>query len=1012
MTFSRYLLFGFAGVFACVNAQAQNKPYFQQHVAYKITVSLDDVKHELTGFETLEYTNQSPDALPFIWMHLWPNGYRENGTALEKQLTASGDLDFHYTDDVNRGGIDQLDFKVNGEAIKTEAHPVHIDIIKLVLNQPLQPGQKITITTPFHVRVPNGNFSRMGHVKNQYQITQWYPKPAVYDRNGWNEMPYLNQGEFYSEFGTFDVFITLPKNYVVGATGDLPANDPEILWMNELAAATKKKMETFDPDKPSKEEAPSASETKTLHFHQENVHDFAWFCGKNYNVLKSQVTLPRTNHTVTTWALFMDNHAKTWKEATRYINDALFYYSKWNGDYPYNHCTAVDGALTAGGGMEYPNITVISAGSSAYQLETVVMHEVGHNWFYGMLGSNERLHPWLDEGLNSYNELRYQETKYPNKYLLGDTLKPSGGAKILGMTRYKQKAQYYQLTSLSCRQHIDQPMELPAAEYLELNYAAIVYFKSAGVFDYLRGYLGDELMDKCMQTYFERWKFKHPEPADLRAVLEEVSGKNLSWLFDELIPTTKKLDYKIGGVHHNSDGSWAVTVKNNGDIKGPVSVCGVKDGNLRGVVWYDGFEGKQVLPFPPSDIDYFILDYHEDIPEYNRKNNTARTSGILKRTEPLKIQVAGSLDDPSHTQLFWAPAVGWNMYNGFMAGVAVYNHVAPQKRFEWEAMPLYGFRNKNIAGYGSAMLHFHAKKVFDHIDVGATARRYCYSNEPLPDLDFNKVAPELTLHVKKKRALSPIKQQFRFRNILLWEDNVEGKYQFTPPIYAYTQLKKSFYEASYTIANERNIHPFAATVMLQQGDTMMKMTFTGKFKLNITQKKAIDFRVFGGTFLDNTNAGPYRFRMSGWRGYQDYLYDHIYLGRSATWEVASNQMTENDGNFKLYTPLGQSAQWLAAINIKADLPFDVKFLNNIRLYGDFGTCGGDGLLAGEDVVLYNAGLNLSLFRGFADVYVPLLMSANLKEAVEANDWSFIQTVRFELKLDKLNPKNLVNSISF
>lgn len=1011
MTFRRSLLVAIAGISAFANASAQNKPYFQQFVKYNITVSLDDVKHELNGFETLEYTNNSPDALPFIWMHLWPNGYRENGTALEKQLSRGGDLDFHFTADANRGGIDQLDFKVDGVAAKTEPHPEHIDIIKLVLNQPLQPGQKITITTPFHVRVPNGNFSRMGHDGNEYQITQWYPKPAVYDGNGWNEMPYLNQGEFYSEFGTYDVFITLPKNYVVGATGDLEPNDPERLWMDELAASTVKKLENLNPPYPPKNTPPSAVQTKTLHYHQENVHDFAWFCGKTYNVMKSQVTLPRTNHTVTTWALFNDNHSKVWKKGAEYINDALLYYSKWNGDYPYNHCTAVDGALTAGGGMEYPNITVISAGSSAFQLETVIMHEVGHNWFYGMLGSNERMHPWMDEGLNSYNELRYVETKYPNKYLLGDTVNPNPGAKALDLVRYKQKAQYYQLTNLSCRQHIDQPVELPAEEYLELNYGAIVYSKSAVLFDYLRGYLGDELMDKCMQTYFERWKFKHPQPADFRLVMEEVSGKNLSWLFDDLIPTTKKLDYKIGDVHHNSDGSWAVTVKNTGDVKGPVSICGVKDGNLRGIVWYDGFDGKKVLPFPPSEIDYFVLDYFEDIPEYNRKNNTARTHGLFKRTEPLKIQFAGSLDNPSRTQLYWLPAMGWNMYNGYMLGLAVYNHAAPMKRFEWEAAPMYGFRNKNIAGYAGATLHFHPNFIFDHIDVGATARRFCYSNEPLQDLDFNKVAPEILLKIKKKRAISPLNQEIRLRNIFIWQDNVIGKYQFSPPIYDYTQVKKSFFEAAYRISTKDNqVHPFDVTVKLQQGDTMRKLTFTGNYKLRINKEKAIRFRVFAGTFLDNTNAGPYRFRMSGWRGYQDYLYDHTYLGRSATWEVASNQMTENDGNFKLYTPVGQSAQWLTALNIKADLPFNVKFLNSIKLYGDFGTCGSDGL--NTDNFLYNAGIDLRLFGGFADVYFPLLMSADLRDAVDANGWSFVQTIRFELQLEKINPKNLQNLIQF
>jgi len=1006
--------------FACLfflllalHTAAQEKAYFQQRVAYNIQVSLDDVNHELAGFETLEYENNSPDVLPFIWMHLWPNAYRQNGTALEKQLTASGETALHYEADTSslsndRGWIDRLDFQVDGRTAKTEPHPQHIDIIKLVLNEPLKPGGKITITTPFRVRIPGGQFSRLGHIRQQYQITQWYPKPAVYDRNGWNEMPYLDQGEFYSEFGTYDVYIKVPKNYVVGATGDLQ-NAEERRWLDSLAAL---KGLRFEP----KEPAPaSSSETKTLHFHQENVHDFAWFCDKTYNVRKSEVELPHSGRKVTTWAMYTSKFDALWKNATEYINDAVYYYSLWNGDYPYNHCTAVDGALSAGGGMEYPNITVIGGVESTYTLEVVIMHEVGHNWFYGILGSNEREHPWMDEGLNSYNELRYQETKYPNKALLGDTAGPNRGAKILGVERYKQKAQYYQLYAFSCRQHLDQPIELPAEEYTSINYAGIVYYKSALAFDYMRGYLGDALMDQCMQAYFERWKFKHPQPADLRNVFEEVTGKNLSWFFDDLIGTTKKLDYKIGAAKKLPDGSWEVKVKNTGAIKGPVPLCGVKDGKMRGVVWYEGFEGKQTLSFPAADVDHFVIDCHEDVPEYNRKNNRSYTRGLLRRAEPFKLQWLASLDDPTHTQLFWTPVAGWNYYNGFMAGVALYNHAVPQKRFEWMLMPMFGFRNGNVAGHADAFFHFNPRKIFQQIDLGANFNRYCYLNEPLIDQNFNKLAPELNLQIKKKRLRSPLSQNIRIRNIILYNEGVTGNYLFTPPIYDYTTSTRSFYELSYTLRNARKIHPFGFTAVLQQGDGMVKTTFTGDGRLNVNEKKGIDWRVFAGTFIDNDNTGgDYRFRMSGWRGYQDYLFDHVYLGRSETRGLGANQVVVGDGGFKLYTPLGQSYQWLAALNLKADLPFDVKLLNNIQLFADIGTCAPDGLRSDPDAdkILYDAGVSLRLFRGLGEIFVPLLMSENLKDAVEVNNWTFIETVRFSFRFEQLAPQRIIKSISF
>ncbi|HXC07069.1 MAG TPA: M1 family aminopeptidase, partial [Bacteroidia bacterium] len=430
----------------------------------------------------------------------------------------------------------------------------------------------------------------------------------------------------------------------------------------------------------------SDKKTKTLHFHQSKVHDFAWFCDKRYHVLEGEVETPHTQHKVITRALFTDATADLWAKSIPYLHDAIYFYSLWNGDYPYNQVTAVDGGLSAGAGMEYPNITVIGKANNDFTLETVIMHEVGHNWFYGMLGSNERKNPWMDEGINSFNENRYIETKYPTARLVGG-LSENRLAKAFDVDRYLHKEQYYLTYLLNAAKDLDQPIQLPAAEYTTLNYAGIVYSKTAITFDYLMAYLGTKTMDAAMQEYFETWKFKHPQPDDLRKILEKVSGKDLSWFFDDMIKGIRKLDYKIISSKPVQQG-YTVVVRNTGQIKGPVVICGIKNNILRGIVWYDGFWGTEVLSFPPVEggVDYFMIDYNSDMPEINRDNNIVRTQGILKKVEPLKLQFLGSLDRPDRTQLFWAPVAGWNAYNKFMVGAAIYNNILPQKTFEYTLM--------------------------------------------------------------------------------------------------------------------------------------------------------------------------------------------------------------------------------------------------------------------------------------------------------------------------------------
>ena len=414
-------------VFLMKSAIAQTKGSWQQEVNYTIKVTLDDQLHMLRGSEEVVYTNNSPATLNSLYIHLWPNAYKDKNTALAKQLMMSGKDYLFRNDPEYQGFIDSLDFKADGTSVKLTYDAKHIDIAVLTLNKPLAPGEKVVITTPFRVKLPSGEVSRMGHIGQTYQITQWYPKPAVYDEKGWHPMPYLNQGEFYSEYGSFDVSITLPEDYTVGSTGDLQT-EREIKRLNLLAEyngvtslkpnqssgvaggkpepSTEGKSEPVYPfqENLDKELIPAgmyraadipirrseldwskidkfyannnpdgnrdswvekAKVMKTIRYTQSRVHDFAWFADKTFLVLKGQVVLPRSGRTVTTWAMYTKGSEELWKpHALEYLHDGILKYSQWNGDYPYNQVTAVDGTISAGGGMEYPNVTVIGGVSN------------------------------------------------------------------------------------------------------------------------------------------------------------------------------------------------------------------------------------------------------------------------------------------------------------------------------------------------------------------------------------------------------------------------------------------------------------------------------------------------------------------------------------------------------------------------------------------------------------------------------------------------------------------------
>lgn len=490
-------------------------PYWQQQVNYTIDVSLNNIEYTLDGFVKMEYINHSPDTLSYIWIHCWPNAYKNDRTAFSEQLLANGRTDFYFSNKDRRGYINRLDFSADGVRARMEDHPQYIDIIKVVLPHPLPPGEKVLLTTPFHEQLPF-NFSRGGHADGAYQITQWYPKPAVYDKDGWHPIPYLDQGEFYSEFGDYDIRITVPKDYVVAATGELQSD------------------------------IPTNTSIKTLRYIQKKVHDFAWFADKKFLTDHDTLRLP-SGRIINVYAWYRPTARPTWQYATRYIKEAVRFRSALIGEYPYNVVSAAEIKMGSPGGMEYPTITGITDQPTAKELDLLIEHEIGHNWFYAALATNERRYPWMDEGINTYYDRRYEKMKYPAP--ASAPAHPKNHANNDWLLKKMPEDQDQLFLNIQTTEKKDQPISTSSEDFTATNYELITYAKAANWVKTLEDSLGRPLLDSCMRTYYEQWQFKHPYPRDFQAVITGVGHKDLSSTFALLdkkgalppLPTHKRI---------------------------------------------------------------------------------------------------------------------------------------------------------------------------------------------------------------------------------------------------------------------------------------------------------------------------------------------------------------------------------------------------------------------------------------------------------------------------------------
>lgn len=1018
----------FSAILACYFSSAQQlkQAPWQQKVDYNIQVSLDDSLHVLRAYEVMSYHNQSPQVLNEIYIHLWPNAYLNNETPFAKQQVENGKTDFYYAEKEDRGRLDSLNFKVNGQGVKWEFVNNQYEICKLVLNKPLAPGEKIEISTPFRVKLPKV-FSRLGHEGQMYCITQWYPKPAVYDVNGWNAMPYLDQGEFYSEFGSFDVSITVPANYIVAATGNLQNADE----MEKLKSMSDKR---FPASSTCHEEAPPASsaQTKTLRYTENNIHDFAWFADKRFKVERSEVTLAN-GHKVSTW--LFDVCPK--KSAVHFVDTGIIFYSQLVGNYPYNHATAVVTPLKAGAGMEYPTITNVDDPG-----RQVIVHEVGHNWFYGMLGSNERMYPWMDESINNYYESR---SNYTSKVAHHDNLFAKRGDKKGGISLESIANSSFGLLELqyllSARANTDQKAFLPSEAYTDFNYGTIIYGKASLAFLQLQNYLGDAQFDAMMKSYFEKWKYKHPLPDDFKEHAQSFTGKNLDWFFKGLMDTEKDPDYAI--THLKREGNkLLVSLKNKGKVTAPVSVQTLSNDVLIDEIRLEPFEKDTVISVNYNSATHVRLDAREESIDVWRKNNYAKTKGLFKTSRPIQFKPFFNLEKPQKQQVFYSPIIGANLYNKTMLGAAFYNSLFPRVKTEYILAPMYSFGTKDLAGYASLQRRFLGNGAVREMQVGIDAARFAmYGDNPAyfydsssasyiegVDLDnkmrvYEKLAPRVSFLFRNANPRTDADKMLTFRYVMVHEQ------KHTSALFNNFKDHFGYVDVQYSHRQNRAINPYSVFINYQYANAESNFQkITAEFNTFIDygeKKKGLTVRAFAGIFLQKPAEGKderAQFRAAENNGYfADYLFDHSQFGRGNTETMFSQQIMPNTSGFRTYAQgLGNTDSWVASANFTSTIPgvlpirpfVDVMIINSRStvLTTTGSTTSVETLY--EANLHYLAGVSVWVFKDVLQVNFPIYADKKTTDIWDALHNAYGQRITFTLKLNALNPVKQIREMKF
>ncbi len=512
-----------------------NTSYWQQHVDYTMDVVMNVDNFQYSGSQKLVYTNNSPDTLHQVFYHLFYNAFQP-GSEMDVRSRTIADPDARVRDRISKLSPQEIGYlklkNIRQDGKKIEGKTVGT-IYQLKLDQPLLPGQKTTLSLDFDGQVPL-QIRRAGRDNAEgvaLSVSQWYPKLAEYDFEGWHADPYIAR-EFHGVWGDFDVRITIDKDYVVGGSGYL--QNPE-----EVGHGYQE-----NPDHPVKHDG----KTLTWHFIAPKVHDFMWAADPEY-----LHDIVQTNDGETTLHFLYKNKPsviENWKQLEKDALRLYDFYTSHVGPYPYDQYSIIQGG---DGGMEYAMATLVVGDKPYGSLLGTTAHEWAHSWFHMVLATNESTHPWMDEGFTSYistlfmNSIKKEPSAFPFK-------------------------NYYASYSKLANSGEEQPETTHSDRYkTNLNYSVNAYTKGA-LFLYQLGYLiGEDNLSKTLKRYYREWGFKHPTPNDFIRVAEKVSGAELQWYLTDWIKTTNTIDYAIDQV--SGEGAQTkVTLKRIGLMPMPLDI--------------------------------------------------------------------------------------------------------------------------------------------------------------------------------------------------------------------------------------------------------------------------------------------------------------------------------------------------------------------------------------------------------------------------------------------------------
>jgi hypothetical protein len=909
----------------------------------QLTVVVNSETKSLTVNQELTYFNQSNDTLKYLVLNDWMNGYTSKNTPMGARFSDEFDRSFLLAKEKDRGRTSQITIIDGTKSFLTwERDDNHPDVVQIRLRNPLLPNEKTTITLTYQVKIPNAKFTNYGFGdRGNLYLKNCFLLPARYENHGFVKYDNLNLDDMANGLSDYEVSITVPQNKVLSTDLDVVAKTEEQNQSHYLL--TGKNRLDFN-----------------LFLDQKSV--FSVYKNGDLEVV-SDLNDTRLNDIQK--ALVID-------KIVNYVSEQL-------GTYPHQKITVAQADYDRNPFYGLNQLPVfISPFSDEFLFEIKFLKTYLNNYLHNTQRMDPRKDNWVFDAIQVYVMMNYIQEFHPDAKMMGSVakLRLVRGYNMVSLDFNGQYSYFYMLMA---RKNLDQPLSNSKNTLIRFNDKIASKYRAGLSLRYLDSYLENEVVPNTIKQFVLLNTTKQTTSQDFETLLTLNSPKKINWFFDKIIASRDIIDYKFESVTRTQD-SISFKLNNKTETNVPIPVYGLKDNNVVFKKWIDTFSKDSVITVPRLQADKIVINFKNEVPEFNLRNNWRSLRGFRLNNRPIKFNFMKDLEDPNYNQILYVPTLEYNLYDGFLPGFRFHNKTILDKPFIFDVNPTISTKTQNLSG--KALFYVNQYNRDSHLYnikymLGGHYLHYA------PDAYYSKIAPTVFLNFRPDDYRDNHKSSIIIKEVIL--DKQKSAYTSSSDTETY-----QVFNAKYIDTKTEVNHHFHFLGDFQYSNTFGKLATEIQYRKLFDDNRQLNFRVFAGTFLhNNTNTDYFDF---GLDRPTDYLFESEYIGRSEKTGIFSQQSIIMDGFFKSKLQTRTANCWMVTANASYGI------WNWVEAYGDIGaiknkeTC---------SRFVYDSGIRLNLVTDYFELYLPVYSSLGW----EIGQKDYGERIRFIITF---RPETLIN----